>query len=97
MKLFHESRKIVFDTDTQELLTYEEYENQNMKKYGLYDVCECNHEFLQHNQKCSAIVPVGKDSYRGYVAPEIPSKTCECKKFILSTKNSGSISSHEER
>jgi hypothetical protein len=68
----------------------------NKKKYGLYDVCDCNHEYLQHGNKCSAVVPVGKESYRGYVAPEIVRKTCSCTKFKLNIINSGRISSHEQ-
>ena len=66
-----------------------------MKKFGLYDVCSCNHEYLQHNNKCSAIVPIGKESYRGFVAQDVPSKTCECKKFKLSKQNSARIFNHE--
>jgi hypothetical protein len=61
------------------------------KKYGLYDVCKCKHEYLQHDKKCSAIVPIGKEGYRGFVEPGIPSKTCSCKGFKYSLKNSGDI------
>lgn len=70
--------------------------NKSRKIYGLYDVCQCNHESLQHNPKCSANVPVGKESYRGYVAPEILSKVCSCKKFKFSEANSANIFNHEK-
>jgi hypothetical protein len=32
MKLFHYSRKLVYDTETGELLTFEEFEKQKEKK-----------------------------------------------------------------
>jgi hypothetical protein len=67
------------------------------KMYSLYDVCQCNHEYLQHGPKCSAIVPVGKPSYRGWVAPEVKSEKCKCEKFKLSLENSARISPSEER
>ncbi len=58
-----------------------------VKKHSLYEVCICNHEFLQHNTKCSAIVPVGHDGYRGYVEATIMTTNCYCTKFEFSQKN----------
>ena len=55
--------------------------------YSLYEVCDCNHEWLQHGKICSASVPVGKKGYRGYVSVETPSAPCGCKKFVLSVMN----------
>lgn len=64
-------------------------------KYSLYDVCQCQHEYLQHKQGCSAIVPIGKEGYRGWVDPKIESKNCSCKKFKYSLKNTNGVSPSE--
>jgi len=32
MKLFHQSRKLVYDTETKEIQTFEEFEKQQEKK-----------------------------------------------------------------
>jgi hypothetical protein len=67
---------------------------------GLYDCCQCNHESLQHGKsgllKCSAIVPIGKETWRGWVDPKILSKNCSCKKFKYSVSNSENIKPSQE-
>ena len=71
-----------------------------MNHISMYDVCDCNHESMLHlkgTNHCFAKTPVGKESYRGWVSPEMPSKTCSCKKFKYSRLNSERISSSEEK
>jgi len=68
-------------------------------KYGLYSVCVCNHESSYHGdnlKKCSATVPVGHEGYRGWVNPKIPHKSCDCKKFKFSSKNTANPKSSEK-
>jgi len=69
------------------------------KHYGLYSICTCNHESSYHGdnlKKCSATVPVGKEGYRGWVDPNIEHKTCSCKQFKFSKKNTANPKSSEE-
>lgn len=68
------------------------------KQFGLYDICDCNHESSYHDKlkKCSATVPVGKEGYRGWVSPEIPHKVCNCLKFKFSQKNTANPKSSED-
>lgn len=57
------------------------------KIYGLYDVCLCNHEFLQHDKICSARIPVGFRGYRGYISQDVLAQSCGCKKFLFNKEN----------
>jgi hypothetical protein len=77
----------------------EMFREKEMKKiYGLYSICQCNHESSYHNKlkKCSATIPVGCVGYRGWVSSDIKSETCSCLKFKFSAKNTANPKSSED-
>lgn len=57
------------------------------QKHSLYEVCVCNHEFLQHKKNCSASVPVGRQLFRGGFPLDWETEKCNCNKFKFSQKN----------
>ena len=70
-----------------------------MKKYSLYDICNCNHETSYHGdklKKCSATIPLGQKGYRGWVSPDIKSEACRCKKFKFNAQNTANPKSSED-